>query len=140
MKKAFIKTTILSIAIMLTSPNGAKAADGIEGIWASTDGESRIRIAPCGAKFCSQIVWLRIARKDENNEKEALRERNVLGIQISDNLTLAGNNKWAGSVYSPEKGKTYRGFATVKGDDMTMKGCLTKAGILCQKVTFTRVQ
>ena len=120
--------------------SGAYAASPIEGIWASTDGESKIKISQCGANFCSKVVWLKISRKDANNENAALRDRDILGIQISNSLKPAGSNKWAGSVYSPEKGKTYKGFATVSGNNMTMKGCLTSAGILCQKVNFKRSQ
>ena len=45
-----------------------------------------------------------------------MRSRNLVGATISKNLKPAGDGKWAGSVYSPKKGKTYSGFATVKGN------------------------
>lgn len=137
MRKIIITLATLS---MMVSSGSAYAAGGIEGTWAATDGKSKIKITKCGSSFCSKIIWLDTPRKDTENENVALRGRNIVGIQNSNNLKPAGDNKWAGSVYSPKKGKTYNGFATVSGDKMTMKGCLTSAGLLCQKVNFTRAQ
>lgn len=135
MKKTLM--TLAALAILL--PAGAASAnDVIVGTWASTDGESKIEITPCGDKFCNTIIWLKEPRKDSLNEDKSLRERDLVGLRISDNLKHAGGNKWSGDVYAPKKGKTYSGFATLAGEKLTMKGCLTSAGILCQTRTFTR--
>lgn len=123
---------------MIASVTPVMAADGIVGTWAATNGESRIKISKCGSKFCNDIIWLKTPRKDAKNEDKSLRGRNLVGARISNNLKPAGNNKWSGSVYSPAKGKTYNGFATVSGDKLTMKGCLTSAGLLCQTRKFKR--
>ncbi|MEP2943228.1 MAG: DUF2147 domain-containing protein [Hyphomicrobiales bacterium] len=134
--------TVITLATlgMLAAMSSANAASGIEGTWTATDGKSKIKITKCGSNFCSKIIWLKNPRKDTKNENAALRGRNVVGIQNSNNLKPAGKNKWSGNVYSPKKGKTYQGFATISGEKMTMKGCLTSAGLLCQKASFKRAK
>jgi len=135
-----MKKTMIALAAftMVTSFSTARAADAIEGIWDADDGGSKIKIFKCGESFCNKIVWLDMPRKDAKNEDKSLRDRDLLGLTISDNLKPAGDNRWSGSVYSPKKGKTYNGFASVSGDKLSMKGCLTSADILCQTVKFVR--
>lgn len=135
MKQAILALVIASVIV---APQTVFAADSIIGTWAATNGESRMKISKCGAAFCSTIIWLKEQRKDERNENKALRERDLVGTRISENLKPAGENKWSGSVYSPRKGKTYKGFASVSGNKLTMKGCLTGAGFLCQTRKFNR--
>ena len=129
-------STIAALAVLASS--SASFAAGIEGTWDRSDGKSKIKISKCGSNFCSKIIWLAKPRKDTKNENAALRGRNLVGTTISKNLKPAGANKWSGSIYSPKKGKTYNGFATLKGNSLRMKGCLSSAGILCQSAKFTR--
>lgn len=134
------KLTSAVAALALIATTSPSFAAGIEGTWNRTDGKSKIKISKCGSNLCSKIIWLKKPRKDTKNENAALRSRNLVGATIANNLKPAGNGKWSGSVYSPAKGKTYSGFATVKGDNLRMKGCLTSAGILCQTAKFTRAK
>ncbi|MEO1067216.1 MAG: DUF2147 domain-containing protein [Pseudomonadota bacterium] len=129
--------TILAAFGMLAATN-AIAAEKLEGVWSANNGASRIQISPCGSKLCSDIIWLKEPRKDAKNEDKSLRGRDIVGLRISNNMERVSDNKWKGSVYSPEKGKTYSGFATVDGNKLSMRGCLTSAGVLCQTRKFTR--
>ena len=136
MKK--ILSTFAAFAVLASTSTSFAA--GIEGTWNRSDGKSKIKISKCGSSFCSKIIWLDKPRKDTKNENAALRGRNLVGTTISKNLKPAGANKWSGSIYSPKKGKTYNGFATLKGNKLSMKGCLTSAGVLCQSAKFTRAK
>ena len=131
-------TGIAALALLATTIPSFAA--GIEGTWNRSDGKSKIKISKCGSSFCSKIIWLDTPRKDVNNENASLRGRNLVGATISKNLKPAGANKWSGSIYSPKKGKTYSGFATLKGNSLRMKGCLTSAGLLCQSAKFSRAK
>lgn len=132
------KTLSALAALALLATATPSLAAGIEGTWDRSDGKSKIKISKCGSSFCSKIIWLDKARKDTKNENAALRGRNLVGTTISKSLKPAGANKWSGSIYSPRKGKTYNGFATLSGNNLKMKGCLTSAGILCQTAKFKR--
>ncbi len=131
-------TPTIFILFLMSHATNAETSKTIEGIWKSTDELSKIEIRKCGNHYCNKIVWLKKPRKDVKNENENLRDRSLVGAQISNNLQSVGKNLWQGSVYSPKKGKVYSGFASVSGDNLIMKGCLTKAGILCQKAHFKR--
>lgn len=137
-----MRKTIATIAALgfIMQAGNAHAADEILGVWDADDGESKIKIEKCGSNFCNTIVWLKTPRKDAQNEDASLRSRDLVGTEISNDLKTAGDKKWEGSVYSPKKGKTYSGFATVDGERLLMKGCLTSAGILCQTAKFTRAK
>jgi len=131
-------STLAAFAVLAST--SASFAAGIEGTWNRSDGKSKIKISKCGSSFCSKIIWLKKPRKDTKNEDASLRGRNLVGTTISKNLKPAGADKWSGSIYSPKKGKTYKGFATLKGNKLSMKGCLSGAGILCQSAKFTRAK
>ena len=51
----------------------------------------------------------------------------------------SGDNKWQGSLYNRENGKTYSGTITVKSKEaIDLSGCV--AAVLCRTVTWTRVK
>lgn len=131
-----ILSTIAALAVLAST--GASFAAGVEGVWERSNGKSKIKISKCGSKFCTKIVWMKTPRKDTKNEDASLRSRNLVGTTISNNLKPSGNKKWSGSIYNADKGKFYAGSATVNGNNLRMKGCLTSAGILCQSAKFTR--
>ncbi|MEM8839037.1 MAG: DUF2147 domain-containing protein [Pseudomonadota bacterium] len=131
------KTLICALAAFTLSSTGAFAADPT-GVWTNTDGESKIKVSNCGSSLCGQIVWLKKPRKDTENVDESKRSRDLVGVQIFNDLKKNGDNQWVGSSYSPRKGKIYSGAATLKGDRLTLKGCLTSARLLCQTVKFNR--
>ena len=43
---------------------------------------------------------------------------------------------WKGEGYSPEDGRYYNAHLRVKGNKLTMKGCVS---VFCRTVTWTRV-
>lgn len=131
-----IVSTIAALAVLAST--SASFAAGIEGTWTRSNGASKIKISKCGSSFCTKIIWMKAPRKDTKNENTALRSRNLVGTTISKNLKPSGDGKWSGSLYNADKGKTYSGSASVKGNKLNMKGCLTSAGILCKSAKFTR--
>ena len=131
-----IVSTIAALAVFATT--SVSFAAGIEGTWTRSNGKSKIKISKCGSSFCTKIVWMKTPRKDTKNENAALRGRDLVGTTISKNLKPSGDKRWSGNIYNANKGKTYTGSATVSGNKLRMKGCLTSAGILCQSAKFTR--
>lgn len=125
---------------------GAAPADGLEGVWLTKGGESRIEIAPCGDALCGRILpdlkpaaAQNAQTKDVNNPDPALRDRPIEGIAILSNLKPGDEaNVWQGSVYNPDDGGTYDVTVTLKGDKLKVEGCM--AYILCDSQTWTRVQ
>jgi uncharacterized protein (DUF2147 family) len=128
---------VLPLVLPLASaPAAAQAADP-SGTWLTASGETRVRIAPCGANMCGTVAWVSKPGKDEKNENASLRDRNLVGIRLVT-MTPAGAGKWNGSLYDYTSGKTYSGSMTYSGGNtLTMQGCV--AGIFCRSSSWTKV-
>ena len=46
------------LAMLLAGTVPARAAEPF-GLWATEDGESKIKITPCGPKLCGTLAWLK---------------------------------------------------------------------------------
>ena len=101
----------LAMALLFSS---AASAKDVTGVWSTVDGESHVKIEPCGEKICGKIIWL----------KEPLTEK---------------KNEWDdGTIYNPKDGKTYSSTLTLtKPDELEVDGCVM---IFCKTQVWTRVE
>ena len=130
----------LALVAFTAVPSLAAAPPALAGRWKTDDGKGIVVMTPCGAKMCGHIERLLIKQPaggqlDERNPDKAKRGRKVAGLRIYWDLAPDGN-VWKGQGYSPEDGRYYKAHLSVKGDRMTMKGCVS---IICRTVTWTRV-
>lgn len=153
---------ITAFLLILTGP--AMAAEMV-GEWLVKDQTARIGIAPCppapvpgaastpaptraagspaavtpNTPLCGNIVWTKTpGGTDENNPDPAKRTRPVMGLEILLAMKQTGPNKWEGSVYNAENGKTYKAAMSLENDDaLRMEGCIM-GGLLCGGETWTR--
>ena len=130
----------LALVAMMAVPASAAAPASITGRWKTDDGKGIVVMAPCGAKMCGKIERLLIkqpagGQRDERNPDKAKRTRQVAGLQIYWDLAPNGEG-WKGEGYSPEDGRYYTAHLRVKGNKLTMKGCVA---VFCRTVTWTRM-
>lgn len=97
------------------------------GTWLRDNGNSRVRIAPCGANFCGTLTWV----KDPSGPAK-------VGQRIFYDMAPAGANAWSGKAFNPEDGKTYSGKLTLSGSTMTTSGCVL-GGLICRSVSWSKV-
>jgi uncharacterized protein (DUF2147 family) len=97
------------------------------GNWARADGKTRIRVEPCGAKFCGVNTWVR---------------RGVSGEKVGDRLVVnvkpAGANRWSGEAFDPQRHEHYSMKIHVADERMTTSGCVF-GGLVCQSMKWTRL-
>ena len=122
-----MKRMILAGVGVLALMGPAMAAE-IVGTWLRSNGESRVRMAPCGGGVCGTITWLKTPGKGDAK----------VGQQVFYNMKPDGSGGWEGSAFNPEDGKTYSGKASVSGSSMTTKGCVL-GGMICKTVSWSRV-
>ena len=148
MKIKLLATVALAFAI--SSP--ARAADP-SGTWLNEDKDGIIQIGDCGilrksppvGALCGVVVWIRDAIDpatgkppvDKKNADPALRNRPIMGLQVLTQMRPSKTpNRWEGSVYNIDDGRTYAGSLTLGGDGhLRVEGCVA---IACSGETWTR--
>ncbi len=123
--------------LTVLAPLSARAADPI-GLWLTADGEAKIRITRCDKGICGVIVWLKEPldtdgkpKTDRENVDQELKKRPMIGLEIFHNLQQLAPNKYQGSLYNPDDGRTYDGTLELGTDgQIKVKGCVF-SGVIC---------
>ncbi|WP_340151690.1 DUF2147 domain-containing protein [uncultured Sneathiella sp.] len=143
MIRHFLLFPVLALALLFSLP---AAAQDVTGVWSTVDGESHVKIEPCGNKFCGKIIWLKepltekkIAKTDIKNENVSLRGQPIEGLEILKGFIQEKKNEWDdGTIYNPKDGKTYSSTLTLtKPDELEVDGCVM---IFCKTQVWTRVE
>jgi uncharacterized protein (DUF2147 family) len=130
---------ILLMFAALAGVSPAGAADPA-GEWRVEDGEAHVRMALCDGRLWGIVSFERHAGTDAKNPDPALRTRPTLGLPVVLGMTPVKPNRWEGSIYNAENGKTYRGSVTLDGADrLEVEGCVW-GGWVCDSETWTRVK
>lgn len=111
---------------LLAGVTGA-ASQEVVGTWERDTGASRVRFSKCGEALCGSLSWL----KDTNGPAK-------VGQRIFHDMKPNGANKWSGSAFNPEDGKTYSGTMTLSGSTLTTAGCVM-GGLICRSVKWNRM-
>ena len=102
------------------------AAD-INGQWARGDGNAKVNIAACGSDICATNTWIK-----PGTPKEKAGDKLVMSIKPDTDGT------YSGTAFDPQRDMTYKLTVTVKGNNMTTRGCIV-AGLLCKGIEWTRI-
>ena len=123
--------------ILLALPVQAQPADP-SGTYLSESGDTRVRIAKCGAAYCGTIISVQGEAKDVNNPDPKLKGRNLVGVQMISNIQPSGDG-FTGQLYNYKDGKTYTGkMSFAGGKAMQLSGCVL-GGLICRSQTWAKV-
>lgn len=118
-----MKFRICFVFILLSATTAFGAAPSeVLGHWQTEGNSSEVEIYRCGDKLCGKVSWLKnpnyvnskdgpvdTPKTDRKNPDPSLRNRPIIGLQVIDGLTAAGENRWdKGVCYDPESGNTYK--------------------------------
>lgn len=145
MKLKFIGFVILYILLIFQSAY-SKNPQKILGVWLNTEKDAKIEIYQCGDKICGKILWLKRQEeegkilRDENNPKENLRNRKLVGLDILKNFEYdEDDNKWVdGKIYDPKSGKTYSCVMHLKSQSTLLIRGYVGISLLGRTVEWTR--
>jgi uncharacterized protein (DUF2147 family) len=140
---------IASLAIIVFGAFDANAAQPAEiaGVWLNPKANTRVRIGPCGAALCGNIIWLKSQNDpqtgepltDRNNPDPGNRNRPLVGIQMITGLKPGRPGEWTGQVYLFNDGKTSDASFSMDGPNgLKIEDC--KLGrLLCSSQTWIRM-
>lgn len=116
----------------------ANAVAKVTGLWKTHTGDV-VRFYSCGKQLCGRLVKTRSAqRKDTNNTNPKLRNRPIKGLTIIRSHKKSGPEKWVGTVYNVNDGKTYSGSLTLTSNrSAELTGCM--GGGLCRSATWNKI-
>ena len=133
--------------IFMLFPLMAAFAQDVVGKWKLEDGTAIVEVYKQGDVFNGKIVWLQNPTEadgtpaiDNLNPDPKLRTRQVLGLNMLNNLKKVGNEYTGGSIYDPGNGKTYNCSMKVEGDVLKVRGSLDKRGLIGRTMDWFRVK
>lgn len=134
-----------AILLALSLSTGTSLADDPSGTWRMASGKVTVRLTPCGGGFCGTVVALKRPldkngnpKRDKENPNPSLRDRPVIGLTIMANMMPAGDNRWSGTIYNPDDGKSYRSKLKLQSSNlMKVEGCVS---VFCKTMKFIRVK
>lgn len=128
-----MKSLTLSLAALALSATAA-LADPIEGLWQTAPDDNGnyglIQIAPCGSGYCGTLV-----RSFDGSGSEIPSEHN--GRQIITEAVNNGGGEYRGSIYAPDRDRTYNSRLNLSGNSLAVSGCVL--GICRDGGTWRRV-
>ncbi len=132
---------LFPLALILAVTPALAAPAPVTGRWLTTEGKAIVEIAPCGAQLCGRIAKVLKPRPggpaiDSNNPDPAKRRQPIEGLSILTGFT-AKDDRWAGRIYDPESGRTYRSELVAQGGTLKVKGCF---GPFCRTQEWTRAR
>lgn len=128
--KHVLCTITLCVALSLTHSAYAQSADDFTGYWYSEDDASIVEVTKVSGKYSGKIIWLEEPRYDkedddagklkfdrENPDKKK-RKNPIIGLNILEGFTFdADESNWSGgTIYDPEKGKSYKCEIKIESD------------------------
>jgi uncharacterized protein (DUF2147 family) len=118
---------------------GAASAASPAGEWLVADKAARVKIADCAGVLWGIVSWEADPGIDSHNPDPAKRNQPITGLPILLGLKPSAGNRWDGSLYNADNGKTYSGGVTLlEPDVLRVRGCTFL--ILCGGENWTRVE
>ena len=123
MKKMISLAVAVSMLLtMVVAQTNGIAADNIIGTYWSPKKDAKIEIYKKENKYFGKSTWLLTKRKDQKNPNTALRERDLLGVELLTNFSYKDGAYGNGEIYDPESGKTYNCKISFNGRNLKVRG------------------
>jgi uncharacterized protein (DUF2147 family) len=137
-KLMFAAAAFLAASVWGFGRVSAETTHDPNGIWLTQAGDAKIRVNHCGSRLCGTIVWLKVPldsktgkpQIDDKNANPSLAKRAIIGINIFSKMKSVASNKWSGTIYNADDGKSYSSDVIVAGPrKLDVRGCVM--AILC---------
>jgi uncharacterized protein (DUF2147 family) len=119
---------LVLVAMLLPELALANSMSDARGVWMRSDGNARVRIAPCGKNLCATNLWIGDTSKGEE-----------VGDKLVMTLKPASDGVLKGTAYDPKRRLNYSMTLTVTGNGLTTRGCIV-GGLICKNVGWTAVK
>lgn len=124
MKKMKLQIVVCLLGLLSQSfiTTDGHTPNEILGYYWSPEKDAKIQIYLKGQEYFGKFVWLAKPRKDIKNPDKALRNRDILGMELLKGLTYDDGSYSGGDIYDPESGKTYSCKMSFDGSRLKVRG------------------
>ncbi|MFN3994253.1 MAG: DUF2147 domain-containing protein [Tabrizicola flagellatus] len=127
---------VFALAAALAIFGGAALADPVEGVWQTRKDDNgkygHVQIKPCGKAFCGTLI------KAFDSDGKEIDSPNIGKRIVWDMVAYPDGLYDDGKIWSPDRDKTYNGDMTLKGNSLSVRGCVL--GICRDGGTWKRVK
>lgn len=101
-------------------------AQGVEGVWRTETNDAggylEVTIGPCDsdAKKTCGVITDAYSKSGEDSKYENMGKLIIKDMESKDGVSFSG-----GTIWDPEKDKTYKSKMEVKEDDLDVDGCIS---------------
>src|SRR5216683_4678730 len=118
------RAAALGLALSLALGHGALAATAL-GEWLVAEGTARVKLIDCAGALWGIVSWESDPGVDSNNPDPAKRSQPITGTAILRGLKPSGTNRWDGTIYNTDDGRTYSGGITLSDANvLRVRGCI----------------
>lgn len=143
----FVGTSFQASAQTVKISSQSFSADDILGVWANSDKVLNVKIEKIGSHYFAKIVWLEkpnepdgAPKLDKHNPDPTLRKVPFIGLRVMKDMKFKGDGIWSGgTLYDPEKGKTYGCKITLISKDVASIRGFIGLSLLGKSEKFSRV-
>lgn len=122
-------------------------ADDIIGVWSNSDNIMKVKIERIGSHYFGKLIWLEKPNEpdgkpklDKHNPDPNLRKVPFIGLRVMKDMKYKGDGVWGGgTLYDPEKGKTYGCKITLVSKDVANIRGYIGLSLLGKTEKFSRV-
>jgi uncharacterized protein (DUF2147 family) len=130
-----LRSCALILALAASGPTHASGAAGsLEGLWSNPSNSVVIRIAPCGAQLCGQVVRASASARQKAAQGGT---KELVGTTLINNVRPSGADRWRGQVFLPKQNMYASGTLRLSGKVLKVQGC--KMGVVCKEQTWSRL-
>ena len=134
------RALLLLSAIVSTSAAAQTAAAQMLDEWWTPGFNARVKLAACDDKLCGTIVWAWDDQPSGASDKRPLvGQRIISGMKLEPKSSEKASDKaqtYAGSIYNPEDGQTYKATMRLKTPNtLVVAGCVL---VFCQEQIWRR--
>ncbi|HYM17408.1 MAG TPA: DUF2147 domain-containing protein [Micropepsaceae bacterium] len=127
----------LGFAISIAAADQAFAATPL-GEWLVAEKSARIKLVDCAGSLWGIVSWEADPGLDSHNPDPKKRNQPITGTPVLLGLKPSGPNRWDGSLYNADNGKTYSGGITLVDENaLRVRGCILF--VLCGGENWKRV-
>ena len=125
------------LSLSLAAPMAAEAtvSGPPTGNWMNPKGTVEVNTRACGANLCGRVVWASPkAMKDARDGGTP----NLIGTELLRDYRAAGSDKWRGTIFVPDMGKSFSSKMVELGSNsLQVSGCMI-GGLICRKQVWHR--